>query len=141
MTTDVPSLVINGKNGYVRSNQSWILGRWLRDYETKYWMRSEVEFKLQELLKAEGRAKAGLCISLFTASSDEEMPKNTQKLEKGDEPAVEPQWDALWMLGYVVALLQVGIAAIPWALWDQWQVFLLTACGTVLSLSAGSMAQ
>jgi hypothetical protein len=31
--TDCPSLVVNVENGYVRQNQSWILGCILRDFE------------------------------------------------------------------------------------------------------------
>lgn len=31
---DCPSIVVHSKNGFVRSNQSWILGRILRDYES-----------------------------------------------------------------------------------------------------------
>jgi hypothetical protein len=31
---DCPCIIINGKNGFVRSNGSWVLGRILRDYET-----------------------------------------------------------------------------------------------------------
>ena len=32
---DVDSLVINVKSGYVRKNKSWILGRFLRDWDYK----------------------------------------------------------------------------------------------------------
>ncbi|KAL8880024.1 MAG: hypothetical protein Q9198_002486 [Flavoplaca austrocitrina] len=36
LSPDCPSILINTKTGYVRTNQSWILGRMLRDYEC--WM-------------------------------------------------------------------------------------------------------
>jgi hypothetical protein len=35
-TSDCPSIIINGTNGFVRSNSSWILGRIVRDFES--WM-------------------------------------------------------------------------------------------------------
>ncbi|KAI0308260.1 hypothetical protein B0F90DRAFT_1665105 [Multifurca ochricompacta] len=34
--TDCPSILINAKNGYTRQNQSWALGRLLRDHQSNY---------------------------------------------------------------------------------------------------------
>ncbi|KAI4209267.1 MAG: hypothetical protein LQ351_007767 [Letrouitia transgressa] len=104
-------------------------------------MKSEVADELDSMLKTEGKAKVGLCISLFTATTNRRNQKITIELEQGGEPAIEPRWDALWILGYFVAFLQLGIAAIPWGLWGQWQDFLMTACGTVLPFLASSVSQ
>ncbi|XXH00162.1 hypothetical protein Hte_006504 [Hypoxylon texense] len=35
-TSDYPSVLVNCSNGFVRENQSWVLGRLLRDHEIKY---------------------------------------------------------------------------------------------------------
>ena len=139
--TDVPSVVINGRSGYARSNSSWILGRLLRDFENGYWMDRGIRAELQKMLDSEGKPKAGLCISLFNATSDKDIPESVTELEKGGEPATEPKRDALWKLGYLVAFLQLSIAAIPWAMWREWEVFVVTAAGTILSFLAGSVGQ
>lgn len=141
LLSDVSALVINGRTGHVRPNRSWILGRLLRDYESRYWMKSEVADELDSTLKTEGKAKVGLCISLFTATTNRGNQNFTTELEQGGEPAIEPRWDALWILGYFVAFLQLCIAANQWGLWGQWQDFLMTDCGTVLSFLAGSVSQ
>ncbi|KAI0322982.1 hypothetical protein OF83DRAFT_1029326, partial [Amylostereum chailletii] len=33
---DTPSIIVNAKNGYIRTNQSWVLGRLLRDHRTRH---------------------------------------------------------------------------------------------------------
>ena len=139
--TDVPSTVINGRTGYARSNSSWILGRLLRDFENGHWMSDNIRKELPSMLIRENKPKAGLCISLFKATSDKDEPKDLTVLAKGGEPAIEPQLDLLWIAGYVVALLQLGIAAIPWGMWGEWEVFAVTVMGTALSFWAGSIPQ
>src|SRR4051794_23769921 len=76
------SVVINGKNGYVRNNNSWVIERLIRDYEK--WMHPDtgtaVELNKDDKLKAlrlkaqeKGRDKsllqrpahAGLCIAVY----------------------------------------------------------------------------
>ena len=139
--TDVPSLAINGRSGYHRTNSSWILGRLLRDYENGSWGAPQVHKDLHEMLKGEGKPKSGLCISLFNATSDKPIPAAPNELEKGGEPATEPKLDWWWISSYIVAFMQFGIAAIPWGIWGEWEIFMVTAFGTLLSFSAGSFQQ
>ena len=139
--TDEPSVVINGRSGYARSNSSWILGRLLRDFENGYWMDGGIRAELQKMLNIDCKPKAGLHISLFNATSDKDIPESVTEFEKGGEPATEPKRDALWKLGYFVAFLQLTIAAIPWGIWREWEIFVVTVAGTVLSFSAGSIGQ
>jgi hypothetical protein len=47
---DCPCQVINGKNGYVRGNGSWVIGRMVRDYEM--WVDSAVHDLTQSLIDA-----------------------------------------------------------------------------------------
>ncbi|KAI0059470.1 hypothetical protein BV25DRAFT_1129269 [Artomyces pyxidatus] len=34
--TDCPSILVNAKNGHIRNNQSWVLGRLLRDHRSRH---------------------------------------------------------------------------------------------------------
>ena len=123
---DLQSIVINAKNGFVRTNKSWILGRVLRDYE-KYWILAEAKGQLDVMLCKENRPKAGLCVSVFEADPN--------KL------AGRPCRDMLWRAGYLVALLQLIIAALPWIIWGEWEIFAVTVVGTTLAFISASLPQ
>ena len=49
--------------------------------------------------------------------------------------------DIIYWVGIPVAIVQLGIAAIPWGLYGQWLIFLVTAVGTVLAFASGSLPQ
>lgn len=123
---DYPSVVLSTKHGYVRENHSWILGRLLRDYEGG-WMPMAAKEKLKAMLHASGRNKAGLCISVFEAA-------------EGREAGV-PLRDIYWWSGYVVAALQLIVAAAAWAVLGDWETFLVVSVGTVLAFISGSLWQ
>lgn len=120
------SIVLSTVHGHPRTNDSWILNRILRDYE-KLWMPWQVKEKLQAMLKAAKSKKAGLCISVFEAGRD--------------RTAGVPRRDLYWFSGYVVALVQLGVAAIPWGTDGDWEIFFLTAAGTCLAFITGSLPQ
>lgn len=120
------SIILSTNRGHPRANGSWILNRILRDYENS-WMPKQVRVELEKMLRAADAPKAGLCIAIFEAS------------EKGI--AGIPRKDLYWFSGYVVALLQLGIAAIPCGTQGSWEVFLLTAVGTALAFLTGSLPQ
>ena len=120
------SIIFSTQHGYIRTNESWILNRILRDYE-KLWMPVQAKEKFRAMLKTAKVSKAGLCISVFKAS------------ENGI--AGVPTRDLYWFSGYVVALLQLGIAAVPWVTGGEWEIFLLTAVGTGLAFITGSLPQ
>ncbi|KAL9118923.1 MAG: hypothetical protein Q9187_004524 [Circinaria calcarea] len=64
--SDTSALLINGSNGFTRSNKSWIIGRILRDFETGHWMGESTRKAVQELLKkSNDTPKTGLCVSFF----------------------------------------------------------------------------
>jgi hypothetical protein len=126
--------VINGSSGYSRPNQSWILGRIIKDYE--HWIPDEVDQKLKAVLKSvqekypeEPIYRAGLCVSLFDWVDDRQFKAGV------------PVHDWIWWSGLVVIPIQLGVAAIPWGLSGDWSVFLITACGTVLALVSGVLPQ
>ena len=125
-TPDLQSIVINADYGHARTNQSWILGRILRDFEN-YWMPPDVRKALDEMLKKAKSPKAGLCISVFEA-----------------DPAKEAglaHRDLLWKAGYGIAISQLIIAAIPWVRWGRWEIFVITAGGTLLAFISASLPQ
>lgn len=139
-TPDCASVVINAKSGYVRSNTSWILGRVIRDYET--WMpvsaRTELNHCLDEIHAFQQKnakpgeiiprpKRAGILVSVFRAS----------KVKKAGEPDI----DAVWASGVVIAVIQLGIACIPLGLFGDWSILLITAFGIILSFTSGSLPQ
>jgi hypothetical protein len=131
---DYPIKVINGQNGYARDNKSWVLGRLVRDY--KHWMNRNVKEEVNKLIDLKdasgasetGRSKqAGLCISIYKASEN----KRSGDIEFN-------RYDALaWM----VALVQLAIAAIPCIIWGAWGVLLVTGCGILLTTLTASLRQ
>lgn len=123
---DQQTMVIEAKSGYGRTNQSWILGRVLRDFE-HHWMPAQVKSALGIMLGEAKSPKAGLCVSVFEADPD--------------KTAGRAQRDWLWYLGYLVALVQLVLAAIPWIVWGQWDIFVVTAAGTVLAFVGASLPQ
>lgn len=52
-----------------------------------------------------------------------------------------PERDFLWWSGVVVIVLQLGIAAIPCGLHQDWAILLLTAGGILLALTTGALPQ
>lgn len=155
---DFPCKVINGQTGYVRDNQSWIIGRIVRDFE--HWMDKQprvhaqanltpdsrqrtVEKRIQEMTETKWKAlkerakanrrpdperprKAGLCVSIYRA---QEATKNC------------PGYDTPYITGILTTIVQLGVAAIPYGLYGDWAIFLVTAAGILLSFSSGALSQ
>ncbi|KAH6622267.1 hypothetical protein C7974DRAFT_397987 [Boeremia exigua] len=142
--------VINLKNGYCRDNKSWLLGRFIKDYN--YWMPGEVRNRLLDPRvrsdeenqptnplcplprpdpassnKIFGRSDAALCIAVY-------------KWADNRRPG-EPDRDWLWWSGLVVSILQLAIASIPWGLHNNSDIFIATAGGTVLAYASASLPQ
>ncbi|KAI9767031.1 MAG: hypothetical protein M1840_005990 [Geoglossum simile] len=131
---DYSSIVINAANGYVRTSESWVLGRVMRDYE--YWMPEALREESSRLLDGARRARpdvrtgrVGLCVSVFEAT------------EEGGREAGVPVHDWVWFSGLGVALLQLGIASIPFGLKGEWHILVITACGTALAFASGALPQ
>ncbi|CAM6018637.1 unnamed protein product [Sphagnum balticum] len=69
----------------------------------------------------------GLHITVFQADEKREAGK--------------PEKDWYWASGFVVIILQLGIAAIPCGLYNDWGIILVTAVGTLLALVTGMLPQ
>lgn len=142
---DTPCCIINGKNGFVRGNNSWVLGRMMRDYE--YWMGNPVAEKTESLIEARWKfdqqkeaqdypsegitvprpSQAGLVVSFWKPST---------KLPHG-----KPGHDILHWSGLFVTVIQLGIAAIPLGLTGDWGVLLITGAASILCYFTGSLSQ
>ncbi|KAF3930112.1 hypothetical protein ABW19_dt0206710 [Dactylella cylindrospora] len=123
---DTNIIVVNVSNGYVRDNSSWVLGRFFRDYEINLTKKCKDLWPEPAPLDSDGKARAvSLRIDIMEVSSSV------------DPPAV----DLTWWIGWVVICVQLGIAAIPWGLWGDWAIFLVSGAGTLFSLLSSSLPQ
>jgi hypothetical protein len=118
---DIDIQVVNCENGHVRTNNSWILGRLLRDYESHVEMARCVEQPPRE-----SSGEISLLIELFVTK---------QVGEQGPRPS------ATWWWSWVVILIQQICAAIPVIIWRYWPPLMITLCGTLLALSTGAHPQ
>jgi hypothetical protein len=107
---DCPSIVINASNGHIRQNQSWALGRLLRDHRSEY-----------------DHLQRGLTVSLYCTSASKQTGR--------------PDHDWVYYGSMAVIPLQIGIAAIPGALYDDWTILLVTMIGILLALATGALPQ
>jgi len=141
---DCACQVINGDSTYVRDNTSWVLGRIMRDFES--WMDKDIRKKVEEILDQKleelqrdadsndnGLAadiqrptQAGLCVSFYEA--EQASPGKTR-------------FDMVYGSGFVTAIVQLGVAAIPCGVWGDWSILLITATGILLALLSGSLGQ
>ncbi|KAK2746357.1 hypothetical protein FQN57_003239 [Myotisia sp. PD_48] len=139
---DFPCQVINGKTGEAYKNSSWVLGRMVRDYD--HWMEKDVRLRLDSMLnvkweemKAEVKTsgetvsilkprKIGLCVSVYRAT---------------DERLRSPTRDAVYKSGLLTTLIQLALAAAPGGKDGDWEIFLLTVSGIILSFLTGSLKQ
>ncbi|KAI0098571.1 hypothetical protein GGR51DRAFT_552553 [Nemania sp. FL0031] len=133
--TDYPCKVINARNGYVRENSSWVIGRLVRDFD--WWMdggrldgpiRKRVRELLSEqqaVLKASGPPlRAGLCISVYKA--------------REARPGY-PGYDLAYFAGFGTAAIQLALATIPFGLYGNWAILLVTGIGIALSFVTGAV--
>ncbi|OAG02759.1 uncharacterized protein CC84DRAFT_1061143, partial [Paraphaeosphaeria sporulosa] len=112
---DHPVKVYNLKNGYVRENKNWTIGRILRDNV----------MRLNKNVPIGGNA---IRIAIYDAQKHDVNPAiaGTGRLRS---------------LSIAVMLVQFGIAAIPCGLYDEWGILLITGAGTMLALVAGALPQ
>ncbi|KAE9381165.1 hypothetical protein N431DRAFT_476055 [Stipitochalara longipes BDJ] len=108
-TPDLPCIVVNGENGFVTNNKSWILSRILRDHESA----NEVD-----------PAIVSIRIDVFD-----------------QQPIRSADIDFVWVLGWSIMIVQIILSIIPWIVYGDWAIFLITICGTVLALVAGALPQ
>lgn len=79
-----------------------------------------------DIARLQRPARAGLVIAIYTV--------------KGG-PRTTPGYDRMYFSGIVVMVCQIAISAIPWGLYHDWSIFLITICGTLLALFTGALPQ
>lgn len=148
---DTSCVVINGKNGYTRSNTSWVIGRLVRDYES--WMNLEIESKVKLLIankwdfdkkKEQERHDKALAANQTSVLKNVPIPTAASlcvSIYKADGAAGAPTKDAIYWAGFGIAVAQLGIASIPCGLYGDWGILMVTAAGIILSFLTGSLPQ
>lgn len=114
--TEAPSIVVNCANGFTRETRSWVLGRLLRDHE----IRNGVDSRSK---RQAGRAES-IRIDVSHLGS-----------------ASTPRHDWVWRLGWCTVLAQMGIALLPWGIYGDWGILLVTLCGNILAAVTCAMPQ
>lgn len=130
--------VINLKTGYRRLNRSWTLGRLFQSYEA--WMPSEVRRQVEpaamglsddEKPPIQPESEAALCVAIYHWSSSRE----------GLGAMGQPGHDWVWWTGIIVSQIQIVISVIPFVLYHDWRILLITVSGTMLAYSHGAFSQ
>lgn len=137
---DFPHILVNCRNGYIVENGSWLLGRMVKHFDL--WMPAATREKVRELIEhrlatEKERAarlgesppvqstQAGLAVTIFEPPS---------RLAQG-----LPSRDRVYWTGIATVILQLGVAAIPWGLFGQWQIILVTVFGTLFAWVMGAI--
>ncbi|KAI1354728.1 hypothetical protein F5Y01DRAFT_272576 [Xylaria sp. FL0043] len=115
---DYPVKVFNLSSGYYRVNKNWLIGRIVRDHESR-------------MSKIEPLNDCGIRISIFEAT-----PVNQRA-------PLSFQYNTRHLLGAFVMLAQLAIAAIPTVRTQgqEWGILAITGFGTLLSIVMGSLPQ
>ena len=148
-TPDCACQVINASSGYVRDNSNWILSRIVRDFEdwadhgkkdgpiqrrveeirNDAWESAKARPEKKETCAStsvEKPLRAGLCVSVY---------------EAGHANIGYAGSDWIYWTGFGTILLQLGIAAIPYVVFSDSAILLITVLGNTLSLITGSLSQ
>ncbi|KAG8626033.1 hypothetical protein KVT40_006434 [Elsinoe batatas] len=118
-------LVGNCDTGYIRSNNSWILGRILRDREHIPDTLDKSNHPPSEIPDG-STGIVSLAIEVFIAEDDD--------LQK-------PHYGLIWWLSWALIALQHGIAAIPAMLNNDWSIVVVTSFGSFLAVLTSSLPQ
>lgn len=128
---EIPVKVYDLKSGYGRDNQSWLLGRLIKTYDS--WMPAEVREKMGQR-KGSPRSdeeagdggqipRIGLCVALYTWHGE----------------AGRPTLDFIARSAIFVTAVQLGVAAVPLAMRGNWAIFLAAGTGTLLAYASASL--
>lgn len=122
--------LINLESGYARDNFSWAVGRVFRRFETR-WVSSDA--LVVEVFKTVGKAEWG-------PSEGGKRARATNGKQR-QSYAGRPEWGYVRVLSYIVILVQLGIAAIPFGLYGNWGIFFVAATGQALVFATTALPQ
>lgn len=126
--------VINPRSGNVKRNESWLLGRLVRD----------LEFLVDDKLK-DKKKKKGILITRWTAGNTyETIEKRSQKKQQVQQ---ETQFegthrDLIWWSYFLVLITQLGVATFPPMFVHHhrnWRILYITGAGNILSVATASL--
>ncbi|KAL2884223.1 hypothetical protein SGCOL_000162 [Colletotrichum sp. CLE4] len=131
-------MVLGADSGHVRSSSSWVLGRLFRDlnYDVDKEMRPERHHvaKPEADDKKSSQTRGGLAwealrVSVYEVDSE---PKTAHGV---------PSRDLVWYSGCTVIFIQLMVSFVPWIVYGNWSIFLVTAAGTLLAVVGSSLSQ
>ncbi|KAF6221060.1 hypothetical protein HO133_002741 [Letharia lupina] len=127
---DVHSMVINHKSGNTKQNESWVLGRLIRDLE--------MHFSTQKSKTKEFGGKSFHIIKLEAM----DVWKKKHHWSGKDRPD-PPAHDLIWWSFFGCVVLQLGLAVAPIFIdhSGNWRILLVTGAGTMLAIIHGSLPQ
>ncbi|KAB8201891.1 hypothetical protein BDV34DRAFT_201838 [Aspergillus parasiticus] len=141
---DSKCIVINGKSGYVQENRSWLVGRLWRDFNR--WMDPAVRAHLDAMLERKFDHEKALAERMVPGSGSRVLRRTSVGLciavyQAGPTSRSFAGRDLLYYVGFVVCILQLGIAAIPLGIFGDWSIFLVTTSGIILSFTTCSISR
>ncbi|KAI0757743.1 hypothetical protein C8Q80DRAFT_1265605 [Daedaleopsis nitida] len=114
---DCPSVLVRADSGYVRTNQSWVLGRLLRDEE----------HRLERQHSPRHERGRGLTIAFYRTAAS------------GTAGLCAKDW--VYVTGVGVMISQLAIAIGLFIGYGDWVVFLVTTAGTLLACIGSALPQ
>ncbi|KAJ5930626.1 hypothetical protein N7466_006119 [Penicillium verhagenii] len=143
------TLVIPAGSGHSRTTTSWVLSRLLRDTSDRLDedMKGEAPHQMtgswETWHPSFWRSTMGLESKVEPPSRPWEALRIAVYEVVDDEKVVHglPTRDMIWISGFVVIVVQLLIAAIPWIVNNEWGTFLITSYGIILALAESSLPQ
>lgn len=122
--------LINLESGYARDNFSWAISRVFRRFETR-WVSSDA--LVVEVFQTVGMPQ--------WSPAEEKKGEKATSGKKKHSYAGRPIWGYVRVLSYIVILVQLGIAAIPFGLYGNWGIFFVAVTGQVLVFATTGLPQ
>ncbi|CAF9940720.1 hypothetical protein IMSHALPRED_002139 [Imshaugia aleurites] len=127
---DVHSMVINHRSGNTKQNESWVLGRLVRDLEMHF---------STDMSKTKESGGKDFHIIKLEAMNIWEKRRHWSGKDRPDPPA----HDLIWWSFFGCVVVQLGLAVAPIFIdhSGNWRILLVTGAGTMLAIIHGSLPQ
>ena len=128
---DCSAVVIDSRSGNTKQNESWVIGRLIRDLELHF-------NSGQNIAKGLG-SKAFRIIKINAQNAWVKQLKNSS----GDAVPDPPHHDTVWWSFLACAIVQLALALSPIFMPNSssWRILLVTCVGTLLAFIHGSLPQ
>ena len=127
---DCEAIVINAKSGNAKRNESWVIGRLIRDLEIAFHNANP------DLRK--------VSLNIIQLEAKDAWTKKLYKIDeygKENERPDPPHRDKLWYSFGVCTILQIGLSLAPVFVNEKrdWRILFITGAGTLLAVFTGSL--